>query len=68
MEESTFKGKKIVIGITGGIACYKSIVLIKELRKQGADVHAIMTEHSSHLVDIEDFEKSSGNEVHTSLF
>ncbi len=68
MKNNILKGKNIVIGITGGIACYKVLKLIKELRKNGADVHIIMTEASTHLVDIKDFEKASGNEVHTTLF
>ena len=68
MGVSIFNNKTIVIGLTGGIACYKVLDLIKELRKLGAIVHVIMTEHSMHLVDIKDFEKASGNEVQTSLF
>ncbi len=68
MKNQIFKDKKIVIGITGGIACYKTLELIKELRDLGSDVHVIMTEHSTHLVDIKDFEKASGNEAHSMLF
>ena len=68
MENNILKGKNIVIGITGGITCYKVLKIIKELRKSGADVHIIMTEASTHLVDIRDFEKASGNEVYTTLF
>ena len=68
MDKSSFKNKTIVIGVTGGIACYKVLDLIKELRKLGSNVHVIMTEHSTHLVDIKEFEKASGNEVQTSLF
>ena len=68
MGNSIFRGKTIVIGVTGGIACYKVLHLIKELRKLGSEVHVIMTEASTHLVGIKDFEKASGNEVQTSLF
>ena len=68
MQNSIFKNKNIVIGVTGGIACYKVLDLIQELKKQSANVHVIMTEHSTHLVDMKDFEKASGNEVQTSLF
>ncbi len=63
-----FKNKKIVIGVTGGIACYKVLDLIKELRNYGADIHVIMTEHATHFVNVKDFEKISGNEVQTNLF
>lgn len=68
MKNNVLKGKNIVIGITGGIACYKVLDLIKELRKKGANAHVIMTEAATHLVDIKDFEKASGNEVQTNLF
>ncbi|MEK6949753.1 MAG: flavoprotein, partial [Nanoarchaeota archaeon] len=62
------KDKNIVIGVTGGIACYKSLDLIRKLRNLGANVYVIMTEHASKLVDARDFEKISGNEVQTDLF
>ena len=68
MNKDIFKNKTIVIGVTGGIACYKVLDLIKELLKFGSNIHVIMTEHSTHLVDIKDFEKASGNEVQTNLF
>lgn len=68
MNNLIFKNKVIVIGVTGGIATYKTLDLIKELKKFGSIVHVIMTEHSTHLVDIKDFEKASGNEVQVSLF
>ena len=62
------KNKNIVIGITGGIACYKVLGLIKKLRKLKANVHVIMTESATRLVDIKEFEKISGNKVQTDLF
>ncbi|MBI2655298.1 bifunctional phosphopantothenoylcysteine decarboxylase/phosphopantothenate--cysteine ligase CoaBC [Candidatus Woesearchaeota archaeon] len=68
MKNNSLRGRSIVIGITGGIACYKSLDLIEELRKNGANVHIIMTESAMHLAGIKDFEKASGNEVQTSLF
>ncbi|MEK6983622.1 MAG: bifunctional phosphopantothenoylcysteine decarboxylase/phosphopantothenate--cysteine ligase CoaBC [Nanoarchaeota archaeon] len=68
MGNSIFKNKTIVIGVTGGIACYKALDLIKELRKLGSTVHVVMTENATHLADFKDFEKASGNEVQSSLF
>lgn len=68
MKSQIFGNKKIVIGVTGGIACYKVLDLVKELRNNGADVHIIMTENSMHFIDAKDFETASGNEVHTTLF
>ncbi len=37
------KGKTIVLGVTGGIAAYKAVELLRLLTKAGADVHVIMT-------------------------
>ena len=36
-------GKRILLGVTGGIAAYKSAELIRRLQDQGADVHVVMT-------------------------
>ncbi|WP_369809494.1 flavoprotein, partial [uncultured Adlercreutzia sp.] len=44
------KGKKIVLGITGGIAAYKSAALTSLLIKSGADVQVIMTEHAREFI------------------
>src|SRR5215472_9707172 len=38
-----FKGKKILLGVTGSIAAYKSILLVRLLVKEGAEVRVIMT-------------------------
>lgn len=62
------KNKNIVIGVTGSIAAYKVLGIAKSLRKLKAKIYVIMTEHSTKLVDPEDFEKASGNKVHTDLF
>ncbi len=62
------KNKNIVIGVTGSIACYKTINLIEKLKKSGFNVFVIMTKSATKLVDIDDFEKISGNEVQTDLF
>ena len=37
------KGKKILIGITGSIAAYKTVLLVRELAKSGAEVQVICT-------------------------
>ena len=37
------KDKKIVVGVTGGIAAYKIAYLVRLLKKAGADVHVMMT-------------------------
>lgn len=60
--------KTIVIGVTASIAAYKVLNIIKALRKKGNDVHVIMTQHATHLVNSKDFEKASGNPVQIQLF
>ncbi|MEW5993044.1 MAG: bifunctional phosphopantothenoylcysteine decarboxylase/phosphopantothenate--cysteine ligase CoaBC [Candidatus Zixiibacteriota bacterium] len=42
--------KKILVGLTGGIACYKIPVLIRLLRKEGADVRAMMTQAATRFI------------------
>ena len=44
------KGKTIILGVTGGIAAYKSAALASLLVKTGANVHVIMTEHAKELL------------------
>lgn len=61
------KNKKIVIGITGSIACYKVLDLIKKLRKLKAKVYVIMTKHATKMVSVSDFEKVA-NEVRVHMF
>src|SRR3989338_7809812 len=65
---SNLKNKNIVIGVTGSIACYKVLDLIKKLRKEKANVYVIMTYGSQKLADKKDFEKASNNKVYTDLF
>jgi phosphopantothenoylcysteine decarboxylase/phosphopantothenate--cysteine ligase len=44
------KGKKILIGVTGGIAAYKIAYLIRLLIKEGCEVKVIMTEHAREFI------------------
>ena len=56
-------GKRIALGITGGIAAYKSAELIRLLVKQGASVQVAMTEAATHFVTPTTFQALSGNRV-----
>lgn len=58
----------VVLGVTSGIAAYKSLELIKLLRKEGVEVFVIMTESATKMVPVREFEKASGNKVYTDLF
>ena len=62
------KGKKIVLGVTGGIAVYKAVDLVSRLRKQGAEVRVVMTEHAQQFVTPLTFKEISGNAVATSMW
>lgn len=61
-------GKKIVLGITGGIAAYKSCELVRELKRQGAQVRVVMTPAATEFVTPLTFATLSGNPVITHLF
>lgn len=63
-----FENKHIVLGVTGGIAAYKAVDLASHLRQAGADVHCIMTEHATHLVNPVTFGEITGNDVATGMF
>ncbi len=60
-------GKRILLGVTGGIAAYKSADLVRRLRDAGADVRVVMTAGAQEFVRPLTFQAVSGNPVHTSL-
>ncbi|MCI7612103.1 MAG: bifunctional phosphopantothenoylcysteine decarboxylase/phosphopantothenate--cysteine ligase CoaBC [Selenomonadaceae bacterium] len=61
-------GKKIVLGVTGGIAAYKCVDLASRLRKQGAEVHVILTRGAQNFVTETAMREISGNPVVTSMW
>ena len=61
-------GKHIILGITGGIAVYKSAELVRLLKKQGARVSVVMTEGAKEFVTPLTFATLSGEPVHDSLW
>lgn len=61
-------GKKIVLGITGSIAAYKSAELVRHLRKAGAVVKVAMTTNATWFVTPLTFETLSGNRVIRDMF
>jgi phosphopantothenoylcysteine decarboxylase/phosphopantothenate--cysteine ligase len=58
------QGKRIVLGVTGGIAAYKAAELVRLLGKQGADVQVAMTEGATHFVTATTFQALSGKSVY----
>ena len=61
-------GKKIVVGVTGGIAAYKACDLVSRLKKRGAQVRVVLTEHACQFVQPLTFETLSGNPAYTDSF
>ncbi|MBL8448852.1 MAG: bifunctional phosphopantothenoylcysteine decarboxylase/phosphopantothenate--cysteine ligase CoaBC [Dechloromonas sp.] len=56
-------GKRIVLGVTGGIAAYKAAELVRLLTKAGAEVQVAMTEAATHFVTTTTFQALSGRPV-----
>ena len=61
-------GKTIVLGVTGGIAAYKSCEIVSRLRKAGAKVHVIMTKNACEFVTPLTFETLSNHPCVTDTF
>jgi phosphopantothenoylcysteine decarboxylase/phosphopantothenate--cysteine ligase len=59
------KGKKIVLGLSGGVACYKAAELCRALTKEGASVQVVMTEAATHFIGTVTMQALSGRTVHT---
>jgi len=62
------KGKKIVLGVTGGIAAYKAAELVRELVRSGAEVFVVMTRNAQEFITPLTLQTLSGNRVATELF
>jgi len=62
------QNKTIILGVSGGIAVYKAVELLRLLTKAGATVHVIMTKNAQEFVTPLTFQTLSGNPVHTELF
>tara|TARA_X000001036_G_scaffold55794_1_gene45518 strand:+ start:2198 stop:3397 length:1200 start_codon:yes stop_codon:yes gene_type:complete len=62
-----FSNKNILLGVTGGIAAYKSAEIIRLFRKEGADVRVVMTESAKEFITPLTLQAVSGNEIHDSL-
>lgn len=57
----------ILLGVTGGIAAYKSAMLVRRLREAGFEVRVVMTEGAQAFITPLTFQALSGNPVHTTL-
>lgn len=62
------KGKRIVLGVTGGIAIFKAVDLVSKLRKRGAEIRVVMTEHATKFISPLLFSEISGNKCSVSMW
>lgn len=60
-------GKRILLGVTGGIAAYKAAVLLRLLRQNGAEVRVVMTRNAHEFITPLTLQALSGKPVHTEL-
>jgi len=64
----TLHGREILVGVTGGIAAYKTADLVSRLVQEGAAVSVVMTEHAQRFVGTPTFQALSRRPVYTDLF
>ncbi len=68
MNKEIFRGKKILLGVTGCIAAYKSAYIVRELIKSGAEVKVVMTPSATEFITPLTLSTLSRNEVIISMF
>lgn len=66
--ETKLAGRRILLGVTGGIAAYKAADLTRRFKEAGADVQVVMTEGATEFVGALTFQALSGREVRSALF
>jgi len=64
---NSLNGKRILVGVTGGIAAYKSAELVRRLREQCAEVSVVMTRSACEFITPLTMQALSGKPVHTEL-
>jgi hypothetical protein len=62
------QGKRVLLGVTGGIAAYKSPDLVRRLRELGAEVQVVLTAGAREFVTPMTFQAVSGREVRSDLW
>lgn len=63
-----FAGRTVLVGVSGGIAAYKTCDLVSKLAQAGANVRVVMTRHATEFVGPVTFQALSGNPVYTETF
>jgi phosphopantothenoylcysteine decarboxylase/phosphopantothenate--cysteine ligase len=64
----TLSGKRILLGMTGGIAAFKAAELVRLLKKEGADVRVVMTQAATQFITPVTMQALSGQRVRTDLW
>jgi len=67
-KKKVLKNKNILLGVTGGVAAYKAVDLVRRLKDEGASVTVIMTDASKNFITPLSLEIASGNKVCSNLF
>src|SRR5690606_3038246 len=62
------RGRRILVGVTGGIAAYKTAMVVSRLAQAGAEVMVAMTEAATHFVTPLTFQALSARPVYTSAW
>ena len=68
MTASVLRGRRILLGVTGGIAAYKAVILTRLLRLDGASVRVVMTRSAERFVGPATFAALSEHRVYTDLW
>jgi phosphopantothenoylcysteine decarboxylase/phosphopantothenate--cysteine ligase len=66
--QEMLKNREIILGVCGGIAAYKSVELLREMTKKGANVHVVMTQNAQQFIASLTFQTLSGNPVLCDMF
>jgi phosphopantothenoylcysteine decarboxylase / phosphopantothenate---cysteine ligase len=65
---TVWAGRRVVLGVSGGIACYKSCILARRLTEAGARVDVVLTQAATEFVRPLTFEALTGRPVHSSIW
>ncbi len=68
MMDKALPGTQVLLGVSGGIAAYKSAELVRRLRDAGAEVRVVLSESAARFVTALTFQALSGHPVRTSLW
>src|SRR5438132_906934 len=61
-------GRRVLLGVTGGVAAYKSVLLLRLMTEAGADVRIVMTPSATRFVGPDTFAALSHHPVHSDVF